>query len=141
MVDSSTPANQGANDLIPLTDNDGVQAVLGRDLHQFLEIGKDYSTWFKDMCRYGFSAGQDFFTISGKTSQAGGRPRIDHIMTLGMAKEISMIQRTEKGRQARRHFIECERRANQAVPQTYVEALRAAADKAEQAERQALEGL
>lgn len=98
--------------LIPLTaTNDGVQAVLGRDLHQFLEIGKDYTTWFKDMTAYGFTAGQDFTPISGNTSAAGGRPRIDHVVSLDMAKEISMIQRTPRGKQAREYFIECEKRA------------------------------
>ena len=126
------------NELIPLTERDGVQAVMGRDLHAFLEVGKDYSTWFKDMCEYGFSAGQDFTPISGKTSPVGGRPRIDHIITLDMAKEISMIQRTDKGKQARAYFLECERRVKSsvpAIPQTYAEALRAAADNAERAER------
>ena len=99
--------------LIPLTENDGVSAVMGRDLHKFLEVGKDYSTWFKDMAEYGFVAGQDFSPISGNTSPAGGRPRIEHIVSLDMAKEISMIQRTDKGKQARQYFIECEKRANQ----------------------------
>lgn len=102
------------NELIPIQDNDGAQAVLGRDLHEFLNIGKDYTTWFKDMATYGFVAGQDFSPISGKTSPAGGRPRIDHIVSLDMAKEISMIQRTDKGKQARQYFIECERKANEA---------------------------
>ncbi|MDK8889876.1 phage antirepressor KilAC domain-containing protein [Corynebacterium macclintockiae] len=99
------------NELIPIQDNDGAQAVLGRDLHKFLGIGKDYTTWFKDMTTYGFVAGRDFSPISGKTSPTGGRPRIDHIITLDMAKEISMIQRTDKGKQARQYFIECERQA------------------------------
>lgn len=101
------------SELIPIHNNDGAQAVMGRDLHDFLEVGKDYSTWFKDMCEYGFSAGQDFSPISGKTSPAGGRPRIDHVISLDMAKEISMIQRTDKGKQARAYFLECERRAKQ----------------------------
>lgn len=104
------------SELIPIQNNDGVQAVLGRDLHAFLEIGKDYSTWFKDMCQYGFIAGQDFTPKSGKTSEAGGRPRIDHIISLGMAKEICMIQRSPLGKQARQYFIECERRACNNVP-------------------------
>ena len=81
-----------------------------------LEIGKDYSTWFKDMCQYGFIAGQDFTPKSGKTSEAGGRPRIDHIISLEMAKEICMIQRSPLGKQARQYFIECERRARNNVP-------------------------
>jgi len=102
--------------LIPIQNNDGAQAVLGRDLHAFLEIGKDYSTWFKDMCQYGFIAGQDFTPKSGKTSEAGGRPRIDHIISLEMAKEICMIQRSPLGNQARQYYIECERRARNNVP-------------------------
>lgn len=102
--------------LIPIQNNDGAQTVLGRDLHAFLEIGKDYSTWFKDMCQYGFIAGQDFTPKSGKTSEAGGRPRIDHIISLEMAKEICMIQRSPLGNQARQYYIECERRARNNVP-------------------------
>lgn len=101
--------------LIPIQNNDGAQTVLGRDLHAFLEIGKDYSTWFKDMCKYGFIAGQDFTPKSGKTSEAGGRPRIDHIISLEMAKEICMIQRSPLGNQARQYYIECERRARNNV--------------------------
>lgn len=109
------PANT-QSELIPIRNNDGAQAVLGRDLHAFLEIGKDYSTWFKDMCQYGFIAGQDFTPKSGKTSEVGGRPRIDHIISLEMAKELCMIQRSPLGRQARLYFIECERRARNNVP-------------------------
>ncbi len=109
------PAN-AQSELIPIRNNDGAQAVLGRDLHAFLEIGKDYSTWFKDMCQYGFIAGQDFTPKSGKTSEVGGRPRIDHIISLEMAKELCMIQRSPLGRQARLYFIECERRARNNVP-------------------------
>lgn len=109
------PAN-AQSELIPIQNNDGAQAVLGRDLHAFLEIGKDYSTWFKDMCQYGFIAGQDFTPKSGKTSEVGGRPRIDHIISLEMAKELCMIQRSPLGRQARLYFIECERRARNNVP-------------------------
>lgn len=103
-------------ELIPLTQSDdGVRAVMGRDLHNFLEIGRDYTNWFKGMVDYGFVAGQDFTPFSAKTSAAGGRPKVDHIVTLDMAKEISMIQRNEKGRQARRYFIECEKRAQAPV--------------------------
>lgn len=68
------------------------------------------------MCQYGFIAGQDFTPKSGKTSEAGGRPRIDHIISLEMAKEIFMIQRSPLGKQARQYFIECERRARNNVP-------------------------
>ena len=110
MSDSSMPENTGAN-LIPLTDNDGVQAVMGRDLHAFLEVRDNYTDWMKRMIAYGFSAGQDFSEFSDKPNGAG-RPRINHLVSLDMAKEISMIQRTDKGKQARQYFIECEKRAN-----------------------------
>ncbi|MCQ9335351.1 antA/AntB antirepressor family protein [Corynebacterium phoceense] len=81
----------------------------------------------------GFSTGQDFIPISGNNEgqdyatqkpEAGvnrgfvpGGNRVDHIISLDMAKEISMIQRTDKGKQARQYFIECERRAKQPVKQ------------------------
>lgn len=106
-------AHDGAdNQLIPLTSNGETQAVMGRDLHQFLEVRDNYTDWMKRMIAYGFSAGQDFSEISEKPNGAG-RPRTDHIISLDMAKEISMIQRSERGKQARQYFIECERRAKE----------------------------
>ena len=113
MGNSPMPANTGANDnvVIPLTDNDGVQAVMGRDLHKFLGVSERYTQWFTRMEEYGFTAGQDFIRETGKST--GGRPSVNHIISLDMAKEISMIQRTDKGKQARQYFIECERRAKQ----------------------------
>lgn len=111
MGNSPMPANTGANDnvVIPLTDHDGTQAVMGRDLHAFLEVSERYTQWFARMEEYGFNAGQDFIRETGKST--GGRPSVNHIISLDMAKEISMIQRTDKGKQARQYFIECERRA------------------------------
>jgi len=103
-----------SNQLIPLVTNDGIDAVMGRDLHTFLEVKTAYKDWFPRMVEYGFSEGQDFSSKLSETSSAGGRPRIDHIVSLDMAKEISMIQRTDKGKQARQYFIECERRAKEA---------------------------
>lgn len=97
------------SELIPLTNNDGAQAVMGRDLHAFLDVKSNYTEWFDRMKEYGFSEGQDF--IRNSESNGRGRPTVNHILTLDMAKEISMIQRTEKGKQARQYFIECEKRA------------------------------
>ncbi len=100
------------NQLIPTsTDEQGNILVSGRDLHEFLEVGKDFSTWFKDMTNYGFEEGKDFTPISGKSN--GGRPRTEYAMTLDMAKEISMIQRNDKGKQARQYFIEVEKEYKQ----------------------------
>jgi len=93
-------------DLITGTTSDNV-AVDARGLHDFLEVGKDFSNWFKDMTDYGFTQGEDFTPISAKSR--GGRPRIEYAMTLDMAKELAMIQRTDKGQQARRYFISAEK--------------------------------
>lgn len=112
------------SNLIPIQDNDGVQAVMGRDLHAFLEVATAYKDWFPRMVAYGFEEEKDFSSFLSEST--GGRPRQDHVITLDMAKEISMIQRTAKGKQAREYFIECERRAKAAapaLPQTYKEAL------------------
>ncbi|MFR9881658.1 antA/AntB antirepressor family protein [Corynebacterium striatum] len=99
------------SELIPIQDQDGIQAVMGRDLHAFLEVSERYTQWFSRMEEYGFTAGQDFIRETGKST--GGRPSLNHIISLDMAKEISMIQRSEKGKQARAYFLECERRAKQ----------------------------
>lgn len=100
------------NELIKtITRDDGTIAVSGRDLHDFLEVGKDFSSWFKDMAEYGFEVGKDFSPISVKTPN-GGRPRIEYVMTLDMAKEVAMIQRTDRGKQARQYFIEIDKQAH-----------------------------
>ena len=103
------------NELIPLTEHEGAQAVMGRDLHAFLGLKDRYNDWFPRMVEYGFVAGQDFTELSVKPTGAG-RPRQDHIISLDMAKEIAMIQRTERGKRARQYFIEVEKRHRQARP-------------------------
>ena len=103
-------AHDGANtQLIPIRTTNNNPAVLGRDLHAFLEVTTPYDKWFPRMVAYGFEDEKDFSTFLSEST--GGRPRQDHIITLDMAKEISMIQRTDKGKQARQYFIECERQA------------------------------
>ena len=101
--------------LIPLTDHDGIQAVLGRDLHAFLEVETRYRDWMPRMIAYGFTEGQDYALKNERVRDSLGREReaIGHVISLDMAKEISMIQRTDKGKQARQYFIECERQAQQ----------------------------
>ncbi|MDK8477369.1 antA/AntB antirepressor family protein [Corynebacterium pseudodiphtheriticum] len=96
---------------------------MGRDLHEFLGVRRDYNNWFKQMTEYGFTEGQDFSPNLAKST--GGRRKQDHIITLDMAKEISMIQRTERGKQARQYFIECERRMKQLQPELTPEQLMA----------------
>jgi anti-repressor protein len=87
--------------------------VSGRELHEFLEVSEKFTDWIKRMIEYGFTAGTDFDSFSEKSDKpSGGRPPVDYRMTIDMAKEICMIQRTERGKQARQYFIECEKRLN-----------------------------
>lgn len=105
--------SQDISTLIPIRDNDGQQVASGRDLHAFLEVGRDYTTWFKQMVGYGFAEGQDFTPI--RVESSGGRPGADHAVTIDMAKELSMIQRTPIGKHARQYFIEVEKQARQSI--------------------------
>lgn len=92
------------------TNENGEQLVSGRELHEFLEVGTEYKKWFSRMTEYGFVENTDFTRVTQKCPTPGGVQNItDHAMTLDMAKEISMIQRTEKGKQARLYFIEVEK--------------------------------
>ena len=95
-------------DIIPVYITDeGKKVVIGRELHERLKIGKDYSTWFKDMCEYGFSEGKDYSPILGNRSDGlPGKPRTEHVMSLDMAKHIAMIQRTPEGRTIRQKLID-----------------------------------
>lgn len=95
------------NELIKVTTNEnGDQLTSGRELHEFLEVATEYKDWFPRMVKYGFVEDVDFSAILSEST--GGRPKLDHALTLGMAKEISMIQRSEKGKQARQYFIQVE---------------------------------
>lgn len=93
---------------------DGSVAVSGRELHEFLEIKTQYTKWFERMAEYGFVENQDFQAISQKrlTAQGNSTEYIDHVLTIDTAKEISMIQRNEKGKQARQYFIQVEKAWN-----------------------------
>ena len=96
------------NELISINDNNKID---GRELYDFLQIGTEYVKWFERMCEYGFEEGKDYSSfLTNRSDGKAGKPKIDHEMTIGMAKEISMIQRNERGKQARLYFIECERR-------------------------------
>ena len=100
------------NELIKIEVRDGQQLASGRELHKFLEIGTEYMKWFSRMTNYGFIENVDFIVIvkndEDDTAFGGIRKSTDHLMTLNMAKEISMLQRNEKGKQARIYFIKCE---------------------------------
>ena len=80
--------------------------VLGRDLHETLEVQTAYKDWFPRMCEYGFEEGKDFSSILSKST--GGRPQQNHQLTISMAKELCMLQRTQKGKECREYFIKVE---------------------------------
>ena len=99
------------NELIKVTTNENdEQLVNGRELYEFLGVKDNYTVWFKRMIKYGFDENVDFISFSEKSDKPfGGRPQVNHYVKLDMAKEISMLQRTERGKQARRYFIQLEK--------------------------------
>ena len=86
-------------ELIKVTYNNDRPVVSARELHDFLEVETPFNKWFPRMCEYGFTEGQDFWTFLSESTD--GRPAQEAALTIDMAKEICMIQRSEKGKQAR----------------------------------------
>ena len=101
-------------ELIKIIERDGRQLVSGRELHEFLEIRTKYEDWFRRMVEYGFEEAIDFIRVAQKRATNNLKNPvttvIDHAISIDMAKEISMIQRTEKGKIARQYFINCEKK-------------------------------
>ncbi|WP_075567976.1 phage antirepressor KilAC domain-containing protein [Streptococcus timonensis] len=102
------------NELINVTLNDNHEPVVsGRQLHEALEVKTKYADWFNRMIDYGFAENQDFLLLKNEQQTGrGGHNRVDHIIKLDMAKEIAMIQRTERGKQVRQYFIQVEKDFN-----------------------------
>ena len=128
-------------ELIKVTEQNGEQLISARELHEFLEVKRDFSTWIKERIeKYKFEEGIDFSPISGKSIESTGRPRIEYILKLDMAKELSMVENNDKGRIARKYFIECEKKLKQIkLPSTYKEALIELVKAEEEKERLQLE--
>jgi len=101
-----------------------IQAVSARELYAFLRTTERFSSWFDRQLQYGFIENQDYLGCEVFNTLAN-QTLTDFFISIDMAKEISMIQRSEKGRQVRQYFIECERRSQPAfnIPQSYSEAL------------------
>lgn len=98
------------NELIPISDNNGKKAVNARDLHAFLESKRDFSTWIKDRIKsYDFIEGVDYQSFTEIVErEIGATTRIEYALSISMAKELSMIENNERGKQARKYFIACE---------------------------------
>lgn len=90
------------------------QTVSGRELYAFLGIAERFSKWWDRMIGYGFAENIDFTSVQKSTVVNNGaeKPIIDHIMKLDMAKELCMLARNDKGKQARQYFLEVEREWN-----------------------------
>lgn len=106
--------------------------VSARDLHEGLEIGTQYTKWFERMCEYGFVENADYRAISQKrlTAQGNETTYTDHEISIDMAKQICMIQRSEKGKQYRQYFIDLEKAWN-TPEQIFARALKMADQKIE----------
>ena len=106
------------NELITITTNEvGEPSVTGRELHEFLGVKTLYKDWFPRMVEYGFTEGKDFNPLKNEQVRFEGNREVareltDHLLTIDMAKEICMIQRTEVGKQARQYFIQVEKDYN-----------------------------
>jgi anti-repressor protein len=101
------------NELIKINYESDRPTVLARDLHEFLEVKTAYKDWFPRMCEYGFAEGEDYCSfLSDRSDGLPGKPRQDAQLTIDMAKEICMLQRNEKGKQARQYFLQLEREWN-----------------------------
>lgn len=101
-------------ELIKINTTENDITLSGRELHEFLGIGTQYTKWFDRMKEYGFEENEDYQAISQKrlTAQGNETTYIDHEIKLDMAKEIAMIQRNEKGKQARQYFLKVEKAWN-----------------------------
>ena len=111
-------------ELIKVTEENGEQLVSARELYEFLEVKSRFNDWIRNRIeKYEFQENQDFITVT-KNLVNGGR-ETDYVLKLDIAKELSMVEGNEKGSQARKYFIECEKRLKNQVklPMTYKEAL------------------
>jgi phage anti-repressor protein len=120
------------NKLISINYENEKPTVSGRELHDFLEVETPYHKWFPRMCDYGFSEGRDFWTFLSES--IGGRPATEHSISIPMAKELCMLQRSAKGKECREYFISCEEAWNS--PEKIMErAMQIAHRRAVEAER------
>lgn len=100
------------DELIKVNYSTEYPTVSARDLHEGLKINTRFNDWFPRMVEYGFAEGKDFYSKMSKTSGNGGRPSVDYDITVDMAKQICMIQRSEAGKRYRQYFIDLEKAWN-----------------------------
>ncbi|AZA50337.1 phage antirepressor Ant [Chryseobacterium carnipullorum] len=118
MINQINSAESNSNELIRISEQNGKQAVSARELHSFLESKQDFSTWIKARIeKYGFVENVDFEVFHNVMENPnGGRPLTEYALTIDCAKEIGMVEGNEKGKQARRYFIDCEKKLKSIAP-------------------------
>lgn len=113
--------------LMPIDERNGKRAVNARDLWMFLESKQEFANWMKSRIeKYGFVENQDYSSFDNVVKrETGATVRKEYALSIDMAKELSMIENNEKGRDARRYFIECEKSANRRLSNIQMFALQA----------------
>ena len=108
-------------ELIKISEYNGKRAVNARELHQFLESKQDFSNWIKNRIeKYDFVENQDYCSFNKIIErEIGATSRIEYVLSVDMAKELSMVENNEKGRLARKYFIECEKIAREGALASY----------------------
>lgn len=120
--------------LIKITEKNGQQVASARELHNFLEVETPFRKWIDRMFEYGFEENLDFVKVD---KNVRGNQAKEYALTLDCAKEISMLQRNEKGKQARKYFIEVEKKAKQlTAPQDPLSLLKLAVSEMEKKDKQ-----
>lgn len=91
--------------------NEEINAINARELHSFLEVETRFNDWInRRIEEFDFINNIDYLKMSNENYQGIGKPNIEYIISLDMAKELSMVERNDKGKEARKYFIECEKK-------------------------------
>ena len=128
--------------LQPQTINgNAVETVNARELHTFLESKQDFSTWIKNRIeKYEFVENADYLLHKFmEQTPSGAKHKTDYYVSVGMAKELAMVENNDKGKQARKYFIECEKKLTQPKPMTQIELIAVIANQMAEQERKSLE--
>ena len=108
-------------EIIKITEYNGKRAVNARELHQFLESKQQFANWIQNRIeKYGFVENQDFCSFNKVIKRETGATTItEYALSVDMAKELSMVENNDKGRLARKYFIECEKIARESMVASY----------------------
>ena len=110
--------NNNLGELLPVRNENGQRAVNARDLHTFLESKQKFADWIKSRIeQYGFIENQDYQILASENYEAswGGGNKVEYALSLDMAKELSMVERNQRGKEARSYFISCEKIVNKVI--------------------------